>query len=111
MAERVRFYTDEHVARAVVEGLRRRGVDVLTVAEADMPGARDEEHLAFARREGRVLFTQDADFLRLHAHGVLHAGIVYAHQQGLSTGEIIHGLMLVYEVMEADEMVGHLEYL
>lgn len=38
MAERVRFYTDEHVPRAVVEGLRRRGVDVLTVAEADMPG-------------------------------------------------------------------------
>jgi predicted nuclease of predicted toxin-antitoxin system len=109
MAERVRFYTDEHVPRAVVEGLRRRGR--ADGCRGRYAGARDEEHLAFARREGRVLFTQDADFLRLHAHGVLHAGIVYAHQQGLSTGEIIHGLMLVYEVMEADEMVGHLEYL
>lgn len=54
MADRVKFYTDEHVSKAVVNGLRQRGVDVLTVAEAGMLGASDEEHLAFARREERV---------------------------------------------------------
>jgi hypothetical protein len=37
----IRFYTDEHVPRAVVRGLRARGVDVSTVAEADMLGAAD----------------------------------------------------------------------
>ena len=31
MRERIRIYTDEHVPRAVVRGLRQRGVDVLTV--------------------------------------------------------------------------------
>ncbi len=41
----IRFYTDEHVARAVVRSLRQRGVDVLTVPEADLLGASDEEHL------------------------------------------------------------------
>jgi hypothetical protein len=59
MAPKVRFYTDEHVAKAVVHGLRQRGVDVLTVADASMLGAADEEHLASARSENRVLFTQD----------------------------------------------------
>jgi hypothetical protein len=36
MAERIKFYMDEHVPRAVTDGLRRRGVDVLTTQEADM---------------------------------------------------------------------------
>ena len=78
MAERIRLYTDEHMPRAVVRGLRERGVDTLTVSEAGMLGASDQVHLSFARREGRVLLTQDDDFLRLHASGAEHAGIVYA---------------------------------
>lgn len=39
MAPKTKFYTDEHVAKAVVKGLRQRGVDVLTVLEAGMLGA------------------------------------------------------------------------
>ena len=110
MAEWVRLYTDEHVSKVVVKGLRQRGVDVMMVSEAGMLGASDEDHLKLARREGRVLFTQDEDFLRLHASGVEHAGLVYAHQQ-TPVGQVIHGLMLVYEVLTADEMTGHLEYI
>jgi len=34
----IEFYTDEYVARAVVRGLRERGVDVSTVAEAALSG-------------------------------------------------------------------------
>ena len=55
MGQRIRFYTDEQVARAVARGLRQRGVDVLTVPEAGMMGASDREHLERARAEGRVL--------------------------------------------------------
>jgi predicted nuclease of predicted toxin-antitoxin system len=80
MAERIRFYLDEHVPRAVVRGLRQRGADVLTVQEANLLGASDEEHLERAKAEGCIVFTQDVDFLRLHAAGVEHAGIVYAPQ-------------------------------
>ena len=76
MAE-IRFYTDEHVSKAVIRGLRQRGVDVLTVPEADMMGATDEDHLVFALSSNRVIFTQDANFLRLAAQGLPHAGIVY----------------------------------
>ncbi len=45
MGRPVKFYTDEHVARAVVRGLRQRGADVLTVPEAGLLGASDEEHM------------------------------------------------------------------
>lgn len=110
MAQAVRFYTDEHVARAIAGGLRQRGVDVLTAAQARMLGASDEEHLHLAAREGRVIFTQDDDFLRLHAAGAQHAGIAYA-PQGTSIGDVIRGLMLIYQVLNADEMRGHVEFL
>ncbi|HWY85401.1 MAG TPA: DUF5615 family PIN-like protein [Gemmataceae bacterium] len=110
MGQQVKFYTDEHAARAVVRGLRHRGADVLTVPEAGLLSASDEEHLERARDEGRVLFTQDEEYLRLHAAGVEHAGIAYA-PQGTSIGDIIRGLILIHQVLEAEDMKGHLEYL
>lgn len=110
MGQPVRFYTDEHTPRAVVLGLRHRGADVVSVPEAGMLGATDGEHLEWAWVEGRVLFTQDEDFLALHAAGVEHAGIAYA-PQGTSIGDIIRGLMLIYQVLEAADMKGHVEFL
>lgn len=79
--ERLKFYMDEHVPTAVTRGLQRRGVNVLTVQDQGTLAASDEHHLALAAEQGRVLFTQDADFLRLHAAGMRHTGIIYAHQQ------------------------------
>jgi predicted nuclease of predicted toxin-antitoxin system len=107
---RICFYTDEHVHRAVIKGLRQRGVDVLSVPEAGLLGASDEEHLSRARSEGRVLFTQDDDFLRLAAAGHPHEGIVYAPQH-MSVGEIVHGLMLIFQVLEPVDMRSHIEFL
>src|SRR5215813_1329895 len=110
MGQKVKFYTDEHVAKAVVRGLRQRGVDVRTVAEAGMCGASDQEHLELARKEGRVIFTQDDDFLRLHAAGEEHAGIAYAPQR-TSISKIIYGLMLIYQILDAEDLIGQVEYL
>jgi hypothetical protein len=106
----VKFYTDEHVSKAVIRGLRQRGADVLTAREAGMLTATDEEHLQRALNEGRVIFTQDDDFLRLHSAGADHAGIAYA-PQGTSIGDVIRGLMLIAQALDADETRGHVEYL
>ena len=107
---KIRFYVDEHTPKAVIRGLRERGVDVLTVPDADMMGAQDQEHLTLARAEGRVIFTQDADFLRLAATGAEHVGIVYAPQH-TAVGVTVRGLMLIYQVLDAEEMIGKIEYL
>lgn len=61
----VRIYTDESVPVAIAAGLRRRGVDAFSALEADNLGLTDEAQLAFAARERAVIFTHDADFLRL----------------------------------------------
>ena len=106
----IRYYADEHVAKAVASGLRLRGVDVLTVGEAGLFGASDAEHLAVALAQGRVVFSQDDDFLRLATQGVQHAGIVYATQQ-TPIGHIVRGLVLIQQVLSAEEMVGVVEFL
>ena len=110
MAQPVKFYTDEHIARAVVRAPRLRGADVLTAPEAGLLGASDNDHLERARTEGRVLVTQDDDFLRLHAAGAARAGIAYA-PQGTSISALIRGLLLIYQILDADDMRGHVEYL
>ena len=110
MAGKIKFYMDEHVPSAVTKGLRLRGVDVLTAQEAGMLEADDEDHLALATEQGRVIFTQDADFLRLHAEGVRHSGIVYVHQQ-TPIGYIVRGLMLIHQVLEPKDMRNHVEFL
>jgi predicted nuclease of predicted toxin-antitoxin system len=101
---------DEHVSRAIIQGLRLRNVDVRTTPEAGMLEASDDAQLERARIEGRVLFTQDADFLRLASQGKEHAGIVYA-PQSRPVGEIIKGLKLIQEVLTAEEMIGKVEFL
>ncbi|MEP6932536.1 MAG: DUF5615 family PIN-like protein [Nitrospirota bacterium] len=73
---------EEHVPipKAVTEGFRRRGVDVITVQELGLQAIEDARHLERASQYGRVVVTQDADFLRLHASGLPHRGIAYVHQ-------------------------------
>ncbi len=109
MREEIKYQMDEHVPTAVTTGLRARGVDVVTSQGSGLLAASDEEHLAQATADGRVIFTQDADFLRLHAKGLSHAGIVYAHQQ-TPIGDVIRGLMLIYRVLEATDMHNHVEF-
>lgn len=109
MGKHVRFYADEHVPNAVVKGLRLHGADVLTTAEAGMLGASDAEQLAFATRAGRVLYTQDADYLRLHGAGSAHAGIAYA-KQGRPVGEVVRGLLLMHDVLDVESMAGTVEF-
>ena len=110
MSDECRFYTDEHVPRAVIEGLRRRGIDVLSTHQAGMLGASDQAQLALATSQGRILFTQDADFLRLHARGIEHSGIVYAPQH-TPIGDVIRGLAILHQVLSAWEMRCHIEFL
>ncbi|MFQ5963779.1 MAG: DUF5615 family PIN-like protein [Candidatus Scalinduaceae bacterium] len=107
MRKKLKFYTDEHIPNSVVKGLRLRGIDVLTTKEADMLGTTDEKHIAFAKKEGRIIFTQDEDFLKLHYKGFEHNGIVYTHQR-TPIGNIVRGLMLIHQVLDSDEMKNHI---
>jgi len=108
---RVRFHLDEHIPFGVAAGLRRRGIDVTCAAEVGLVGVGDKEQLSFATQSGGVLVTQDADLLRLHKAGVAHAGIAYCGQGSLTIGEMLRRLVLIYDLMKAEEMQGRVEFL
>lgn len=110
MAERIRFHLDEHVDPAIATALRRAGIDVTTTIEAGLRSRDDETHLQFAHTEERVIVTRDQDFLRFAAQKREHFGIVF-YTANQSMREIIEGLILLSEVIEAKEMIGTVEYL
>ena len=110
MASEVKFYMDEHVPPIITRGLRMRGIDVLTTQEARMLGADDEAQLHLAASQERVLFSQDEDFLALHRRGTPHAGIAYVPQQ-TPIGVIVRGLLLIHDVLTAEDMRTRVEFL
>lgn len=111
MPRTIRFHLDEHVPHAVADGLRRLGIDVTTTADASLLGALDADQIAYGLAQGRVLFTEDDDFLVLAAAGTLHAGVVYCHQNTRSLGQIIRALELIWQVYEPGEMKNRVEFI
>ena len=107
----LRFHLDEHVAHAVDHGLRQRQIDVTTTTDAGLLSATDEDHLEFALRENRVVFTNDSDFLRLAADGRHHAGIVFCPPEASSIGEVVRYLALMHDCLTPDEVANRIEYL
>ncbi len=110
MATPIKYYTDEHISKAIIKGLQARGIDVLPCQEAGLRTASDVAHLEYARSANRVIFTYDADFLRLHEKGIEHAGIVYSSKQG-NIGEQVRSLKLIFDVLSAEEMRGVVEFI
>lgn len=62
-ARKARFQLDEDVDPVVAEALRDRGVNVVTAPELGLKGRSDEDQLAAAMRDDRILITHDDDFL------------------------------------------------
>lgn len=111
----ITFYFDVHVRRAVVEGLRLRAVDVLTAQEDDAATMDDPVLLDRATTLGRIVFTQDEDFLR-EAHrrqetGEAFAGVIYAHQLHVTIGQCVSDLELIAKVYEPADLANRVEYL
>lgn len=110
-AAEIRFYLDENLPVAVAEQLQRRGIDAVTVRDLGLLGQSDIDHLALARSTGRVLCTNDADYLELAQTGEEHDGIIFGQQQIHGIGNWVNFLELVFNVYTSEEMVGRIEYL
>lgn len=72
----MKFLADECCERGLVVALRKAGYDVLHVVESK-PGATDDDVLALAFDERRILLTEDKDFgelvyrLKKPTHGII----------------------------------------
>jgi predicted nuclease of predicted toxin-antitoxin system len=79
----MRFLVDENVARTVIDELRQRGHDVLSVKEA-MRSESDDAILTRAQAEDRIVVTHDKDFGELAFRSQLPAtcGVILVRLAG-----------------------------
>lgn len=92
------------------------GCVALTALEAGMIERTDDEHLAFATSNDRVLYSYNVgDFARLHGswrtRGERHAGIILARQQHLSLGEQMRRILRLSASRSAEQMENSVEFL
>jgi len=109
------LYMNVHVPFAITQGLRLRGVDVLTAQEDGTAELSDAELLDRATSLARVVFSQDKNFLREAAErqraGKPFAGIIYAPQLGVTIGQCLKDLELIAHAGEPEEFADLVQYL
>jgi len=111
----VKLYMDVHVKRAVTDGLRLRGVDVLTAQDDGSAEFEDDLLLDRATELHRVLFSQDDDLLReankRQQTGENFAGVIYAHQLNITVVRCIDDLELIAKATDLEEWLNSVVYL
>lgn len=111
----LKLYMDVHIPNLITLALRKRGVDVITAQEDGFGQAPDPELLDRATELDRILFTQDADFLRLAAMRVElsqhYTGIIFARQRGDLLKKYLEDLELIAEAGTPEEFAGRVQYL
>ena len=99
------------MAPVIAEQLRHMGIDAVAVRELNLLGDSDSNHLEHATAMSRVLCTHDTDFLRLHAQGLEHTGIVFSPHYKASVGYLVKGLRDLHHTYRAEDMHNQVVYL
>ncbi len=102
----IRFYLDENLSPEIARQLARYGIDVirgpLTVD--------DLSHLKRANALGRVVCTRDRDFVRLHAAGEEHAGIIKGLKHH-TIGDWVNYLRFIHSICAPEDLRNNVEHL
>jgi hypothetical protein len=106
---------DVHLSRPVSDGLRRRGISVLTSQEDGTTEWSDDRLLTRATELGRAMVTQDADFLAIaqarQERGESFAGVIYSHPLNVTIGDLVRDLELIAECGTPEDHVDRIIYL
>ena len=109
------LYMDHNVVRAVVDGCRSKGLDVLTAYEDGWHEKSDVEVLARAASLARIVFTQDTDFIVLaterQALGTPFSGVVFGRHGGIPIRKVIDDLVLICHALTVEELSNKLIWL
>ena len=108
----MKIYADENIERSIIEGLRRRMIEVVYAIELGFEGMPDEFHIQKASEIKAVILTHDFDFLRIASNpGTNHRGIIFSHSMNVSIGQCIRGTELIVNILNDIDMENHIEFL
>ena len=112
----IRLYLDEDATHnRLLQALHNRGVDVISTATAGQISQADEDQLAWALRDRRVIYSFNVrDFYRLHRERLEqnqpHAGIILS-RQNYGIGDQLRGLLQLIAAKPAEAMENQVEFL
>jgi hypothetical protein len=109
------LYMDVHISSAITRELIIRDIDVLTAQLDGTTEFEDSDLLDRATQLDRVLFSQDEDLLaeaaKRQREGRHFAGVIYAHQLGVTIGQCVGDLEIIAKAGSAADLAGRVEYL
>ena len=110
----IHLYFDEDVSVGIVENLRTRGFDVLSVRDAGARGKSDDEQMLYAVSQRRAVVTHNrVDFEKQHAKflesGMKHYGVIVAKRR--KDAEVVAKLLALLDAVTAEEMQNQLSYI
>jgi predicted nuclease of predicted toxin-antitoxin system len=109
------LYMDHHVPRAITQGLRARGVDILTAYEDGSDQMSDPALLDRAAHLERVMVTQDQDLLveaaKRQGAGTFFRGVICIRQTPINIGDCIRDLEIITKIGKPEDLFNLVEYL
>lgn len=108
------IYMDENVHGAITNGLRQRGIDMLTVQEDSKSGIPDPAVLDRAISLNRLFCSQDdllAEANKRLTTDTSFPGVIFAQQTKISIGTCSRELELISTLGESDEFKNSVLFL
>lgn len=108
---KVKFLADADLNEHIVKGVIRRApqVDFRTATEAGLEALPDEEVLAIAAAENRMLVTHDHKTMPYHFANFIQArkcfGVILVRKKA-EISQIIDDLVLIWSASEAEEYIN-----
>tara|TARA_B100000959_G_scaffold280373_1_gene342064 strand:+ start:1398 stop:1724 length:327 start_codon:yes stop_codon:yes gene_type:complete len=108
----MKVYADENIEQSIIEGLRRRKIEIISARELGYVGKSDAFHVKKATDLNAVVLTHDVDFLKIASKpDIRHCGIIFSHSKDISIGQCIRGIELISNILTEKEMKNHIEFL
>lgn len=113
----ISLVADENLNNAIVRGLRRRNpeIDIVRVQDVGLSGASDNQMLAWAAEQGRIVLTHDINTVPAEAYSRVKASLpmpgVFVVPASISIGDAIEQIMLLDVCSSPGEWESQVEYL
>ncbi len=65
-ASLAKILIDQNIPKRVVDWLKQKGFEIVTLADANLRGATDKKIAAFAIQNNMAVLTQDVDFAKMY---------------------------------------------
>jgi hypothetical protein len=111
-----RLVSDENFDGDILRGLYRRNpsIDIVRIQDCGLSGAPDEDVLAWAATEGRIVLTHDRTTLPSYAYDRVQSSLrmpgVFAVSDSMSVGQAVDEILLAIECLALDECIDSVKF-